>query len=64
MKVTITQADIKIEYEDDRQEASMVMGGYTYEQSVTRVLESLGQLVKLITDAKLVKEEEKEDGEA
>ena len=56
MKITIVHSDVKIEYEDDRSSAN-IMGSYnSNELPVVEIINSLGQLVKIIKD-----EQAKED---
>ena len=54
MKITIVHADVKVEYEDGEKSGVMHSGHpqYSNENPPLEVIQSLGQLVKLLKDGK------------
>ena len=67
MKITIVHADVKVEYEDGERSGVQYSGHpqYSNENPPLEVIQSLGELVKLLKDEKveLLKDEKaKENG--
>jgi hypothetical protein len=51
MKVIITHENIKVEYEDDRPQHSTAMAYNSHnEESITMILQSLGEIVKILKE--------------